>query len=203
LRELDGRHRQGETDAISCSYYLEPVETGDLPRRFLKRSRRSSPTQLRADARRGGALPPVARCAPACQIFQASGETRDIPCHRSELLLRVFRRYFMPAGALKGRLGTGFELDEAYINTMAEELYRCTACRRCNLECPIGLDHGQITHLGRWVLAEGRHRAEALRVATREQLTGKTATGLGDPASRCRTPARSSRTTAVTPTASR
>jgi Fe-S oxidoreductase len=162
--------------AISCSYYLEPVDTSDLPRRFLKAfaailANSNYAPMLDAAAR---VTARCARCAPACQIFQASGETRDIPCHRSELLLRVFRRYFTPAGAIRARMGAGWEIDEAYINTMAEELYRCTACRRCNLECPMGLDHGQITHLGRWVLAEVGIVPKALRVATREQLEGKT-----------------------------
>jgi Fe-S oxidoreductase len=110
----------------------------------------------------------------ACQVFQASGEPRDIPCHRSELLLRVYRRYFTPTGMLRARFSLPFTLTESYINTMAEEFYRCTACRRCKLECPFGIDHAMITHLARWVLAEVGIVPKALRVAVREQLEGKT-----------------------------
>jgi len=162
--------------AIATSYYLEPVDTTDLPRRFLDAfaailANSNYAPMLDAASR---ITARCSRCAPACQVFQASGATRDIPCHRSELVLKVFRRYFTPSGAIRARLGGGFELDEAYINTMAEELYRCTACRRCTLECPMGLDHGQITHLGRWILAEVGIVPKALRVATREQLEGKT-----------------------------
>ena len=57
---------------------------------------------------------------------------------------------------------------------MAEEFYRCTACRRCKKECPMGIDHGLITHLGRWILAEIGITPKALVVATREQLEGET-----------------------------
>ena len=52
---------------------------------------------------------------------------------------------------------------------MAEEFYRCTACRRCKVDCPMGVDHGLITRLGRWILAEIGITPKALVVATREQ----------------------------------
>jgi Fe-S oxidoreductase len=162
--------------AIQCSYYLEPVDTTDLPRRFL-----DAFAAVLAHSSYAMALDAAShvsarcgRCASTCPVYQASDDPRDIPCLRSELVLKVYRRYFTPRGALATRLGPGFELDEAYINTMAEELYRCTACRRCKLECPMGIDHGLITHLGRWLLAEVGIIPKALRVATREQLEGKT-----------------------------
>lgn len=161
---------------FECSYYLEPVDTTDLPQRFLDAfaailQHSSYPMILEAASR---VTSRCGRCTSTCPVFQASGEPRDIPCHRSELLLRIYRRYFTFSGTLKARLGAGFELDEAAINTLAEEVYRCTACRRCKLECPMGIDHGLITHLARWVLAEVGIVPKALVVATREQLEGKT-----------------------------
>ena len=57
---------------------------------------------------------------------------------------------------------------------MAEVFYRCTACRRCTLECPLGIDHGLITRLGRWILAEVGIVPKALQVSVREQLEGAT-----------------------------
>jgi Fe-S oxidoreductase len=162
--------------AIACSYYLEPVDTTDLPRRFLDAfaailAHSSYAPVLDAAARISTRC---ARCTVACQVYQASHDPRDIPCLRSELLLRIYRRYFTPLGAFTARAGRVFTLTEAHINTIAEEYYRCTACRRCKLECPLGIDHGLITHLGRWILAEVGIVPKALRVATREQLDGKT-----------------------------
>jgi Fe-S oxidoreductase len=162
--------------ALSCSYYMEPVETAELPRRFLEAFAailaHSNYVPVLEMASRVSAR--CGRCTVACQVYQASGDPRDIPCRRSELLLKVYRRYFTPLGAIKARLGAPFTLTEEHINAMAEEFYRCTACRRCKLECPFGIDHGLITHLGRWVLAEVGIVPKALRVATREQLEGKT-----------------------------
>jgi Fe-S oxidoreductase len=113
------------------------------------------------------------RCAAACQLYQATGDLEDIPCHRSELLLKVYRRYFTKAGGLKARLlGGGFTLTDEYLDQMAESYYRCTACRRCTQSCPMGLDHGLVTHLARWLLAEIDVIPKALLVSVREQLEG-------------------------------
>jgi Fe-S oxidoreductase len=112
------------------------------------------------------------RCAAACQSYQSTGEDRDIPCHRSELLLRVYRRYFTYAGILQARLGRDFVLTDEYLDEMAESYYRCTACRRCKSTCPMGIDHGLITHLARWLLAEIDVIPKALLAAVREQLNG-------------------------------
>jgi len=94
------------------------------------------------------------RCATECQIYQATRDPRDIPCYRSELLLSVYRRHFTVGGLWKGRLfGRGFLTDEK-VNEMAESFWNCTACRRCSLQCPVGIDHGLVTHLGRYILSE-------------------------------------------------
>jgi Fe-S oxidoreductase len=63
-------------------------------------------------------------------------------------------------------------LTEQDIDEMAESFYRCTACRRCSLECPMGIDHGLIVHLGRYILSEIGIVPKALQVSVREQLHG-------------------------------
>jgi Fe-S oxidoreductase len=88
--------------------------------------------------------------------------------------MRIYRRYFTLGGQIKARMLGGFSLTDAHLDEMAESLYRCTACRRCRSFCPMGIDHGLLTHLGRWVLAEIGIVPKALVVATREQLEGET-----------------------------
>ena len=112
------------------------------------------------------------RCGAACQLYQVTGDDRDLPCHRSELLLRVYRRYFTHSGLFKARLFGSFTLTEEYVDEMAEAFYRCTACRRCKSACPLGIDHGLITHLARWLLAEVGVIPKALVVSVRQQLEG-------------------------------
>lgn len=162
--------------AIECSYYLESIDTTDIANRFL-----TAFSAILSHSNYAMVLDAACtvtsrcgRCTSTCPVYQASEDPRDIPCMRSEILLKVYRRYFTPGGAIRSRFGVPWELDESYLNTMAEEYYRCTACRRCKLECPMGIDHGLITHLGRWILAEVGIVPKALVVATREQLEGNT-----------------------------
>ena len=114
------------------------------------------------------------RCSVACHVYQASGDPKDIPCWRSELLLSVYRRYFSVESSMYGRIFGGFELTEEHIDQMTDSFWKCTACRKCVLECPMGIDHGMITHLGRYILAEMNLAPRALVISTREQVQGAT-----------------------------
>jgi Fe-S oxidoreductase len=80
----------------------------------------------------------------------------------------------MTSGVVRARFLGGFTLSDAYIDEMAEAYWRCTACRRCQATCPFGIDHGLVTHLARWILAEAGLVPRALVVSVREQLEGKT-----------------------------
>ncbi len=114
------------------------------------------------------------RCAVTCPIFQVTRDPRDIPCYRTNLLLDTYKRYFTIGGWFKSRVSTGFELTDKVIDEMSEVFYRCTACRRCTRECPMGVDHGMITRLGRYILSLIGIVPKALQVSTREQLEGET-----------------------------
>jgi len=158
------------------SYYIEAKakEIADRPKRFLEAfaavlEHSSYALALNHYVRLSTKC---ARCASSCQLYEATGEQRDIPCQRSELLFRVYRRYFTPGGQFRARMFGGFVLSDEYIDQMAEEYYRCTACRRCKAACPLGIDHGLVTHLARWLLAETGIIPKALVVAVREQLQG-------------------------------
>jgi Fe-S oxidoreductase len=82
-------------------------------------------------------------CNAACMVYQSSG-CQDIyrPNFRSELLRRIFRRYFTPQGRLLGKwIGADVELNWRVVYRLAELAYRCTLCRRCAGTCPIGVDN--------------------------------------------------------------
>jgi len=114
------------------------------------------------------------RCAVTCPIFQVTGDPRDIPCYRTNLLLDTYKRYFTIGGWFKSRFANTFELNDDLIDEMLDLFYRCTACRRCTRECPMGVDHGMITRLGRYILSLIGMVPKALQVSTREQLEGQT-----------------------------
>lgn len=165
-----------ERQNLNVRYHVEDFDLNDLPRRFLEafaailkhsNYRMALDHFVRMSAR-------CANCSVACQVYQATGNIDDIPCKRSELLLDVYKRHFTLGGFFKGRIsGKGYLTLES-IQQMADSYYNCTACRRCALECPTGIDHGLITHLGRYILSEIGITPRALVVSTREQLEGAT-----------------------------
>ncbi len=115
------------------------------------------------------------RCAVACPIYVTTLDSRDIPCYKTNLLLNVYKRYFTLSGWFKSRFSiNSFELTEEIIDEMGDLFYRCTACRRCTSECPLGIDHGLITRLGRYILSLIGIVPKALQVSVREQLEGET-----------------------------
>ncbi len=175
--------RRNKTDDVlrrqrlPVRYHVEDFDVEDRPRRFLQAFaailkhtgyRLAMDHYVRVSAK-------CARCSAQCQIYLATGDPKDIPCYRSELLLSVYRRHFTISGILRGRLLGDPGLTDEAIQEMAESFWNCTACRRCHLECPLGIDHGLVTHLGRYILSEIGIAPRALVVSTREQLIGKTA----------------------------
>ncbi len=160
---------------MGLSYYMERLYPGDKVRRFLEIFaavlQHSNYAQLVDTYARVGAK--CANCATSCQIYLATKDPKDIPCYRTNLLLEIYRRHFTFRGVLQSKLTGTVYLTEERIRELAESVYHCTGCRRCSFECPMGMDHGLITHLSRYILAEMDITPKALVVATREQLEGK------------------------------
>jgi len=169
--------QQIDRSAPSYHYYVEPKQVGgDRVESFLMAFAailRHSNYRFLLDMYAHTSTK-CARCAVTCQVYQASGEARDVPCYRSNLLLDVYRRHFTSSGWLRNRILGNGSLTEEKIDEMAELFYRCTACRRCKLECPLGIDHGLLARLGRYVLSEMGIAPKGLVVSVREQLEGKT-----------------------------
>jgi Fe-S oxidoreductase len=161
---------------LPVRYHVEDFDVNDRPRRFLEAFAailKHTNYRLALDHYTHVSAK-CSRCTAKCQIFLATGDEKDIPCHRSELLLNVYRRHFTVSGILRGRILGDPGLTDERVQEMAESFYNCTACRRCHSECPMGIDHALITHLARYVLAEIGIVPRALAVSVREQLTGVT-----------------------------
>ncbi|MCI4398478.1 MAG: (Fe-S)-binding protein [Acidobacteria bacterium] len=161
---------------LGTSYYLEHPYQGDKVKRFLEIFaavlKHTNYGHLVDTYARVGAK--CANCAVACQIYLATNDPKDIPCYRTNLLLEIYRRHFTFRGVLQSKVTGEVYLTDEKISELAESVYHCTGCRRCSFECPMGIDHGLMTHLSRYILSEMDIAPKALVVATREQLEGKT-----------------------------
>ena len=162
------------TQRLPVRYHVEDFEVAGRPRRFLEAFAailKHTNYQLALD-HYVKISAKCSRCTAQCQVYLATSDEKDIPCYRSELLLRAYRRHFTVAGILRARILGDPGLTDEQIQEMAEAFYNCTACRRCVFQCPMGIDHGLITRLGRYVLSEIGIAPRALVVSTREQLVG-------------------------------
>ncbi|RLA94948.1 MAG: (Fe-S)-binding protein [Deltaproteobacteria bacterium] len=93
-------------------------------------------------------------CADKCQFFIGSGDPKNMPVLRAELLRSVYRNDFTTAGKVLGRLAGARELTIDVIKEWFYYFYQCTECRRCSVFCPYGIDTAEITMMGRELLYE-------------------------------------------------
>jgi Fe-S oxidoreductase len=88
-------------------------------------------------------------CADKCHFFIGSGDPKNMPVLRAELLRSVYRKNFTIGGKIFGRFAGARDLTEDVLKEWWSYLYQCTECRRCSLFCPYGIDQAEITILGR------------------------------------------------------
>ncbi len=91
-------------------------------------------------------------CADKCHFFIGSGDPKNMPVLRAELLRSVYRRYFTTSGKLLGRTAGARDLTEDVFKELWYYFFQCTECRRCSLFCPYGIDTAEITIIGRELL---------------------------------------------------
>ncbi|MFH1486511.1 MAG: (Fe-S)-binding protein, partial [Chloroflexota bacterium] len=92
-------------------------------------------------------------CADKCHFFIGSGDAKNMPVLRAELLRSVYRKYFTLGGKLFGKAGGARELTEDVLKEWFYYFYQCTECRRCSVFCPYGIDTCEITMMARELLS--------------------------------------------------
>ena len=91
-------------------------------------------------------------CADKCHYFLGSGDPKNMPVLRAELLRSVYRREFTKAGKIMGKMIGARDLTEDVLKEWFYYFYQCTECRRCSVFCPYGIDTAEITMMGRELL---------------------------------------------------
>lgn len=91
-------------------------------------------------------------CADKCHFFIGSGDPKNMPVLRAELLRSIYRRYFTASGKILGRMVGARELTKDVIKEWFSYFYQCTECRRCSVFCPYGIDTCEITMIARELL---------------------------------------------------
>lgn len=91
-------------------------------------------------------------CADKCHFYIGTGDPKNMPVLRAELLRSVYRRYFTGSGKRFGRLVGARDLTVDVLKEWFYYFYQCTECRRCSVFCPYGIDQAEITMMGRELL---------------------------------------------------
>jgi Fe-S oxidoreductase len=91
-------------------------------------------------------------CTDKCHYYIGTGDPKNMPVARAELLRSIYRRYFTKTGRIFGELAGARELTENVIKELYYYFYQCSLCRRCSAFCPYGIDTAEIVWWGRRLL---------------------------------------------------
>jgi Fe-S oxidoreductase len=93
-------------------------------------------------------------CADKCHFFLGTGDPKNMPVLRAELMRSVYRKEFTTGGKIFGKFASAREMDEDVLKEWYKYFYQCTECRRCSVFCPYGIDTAEITMQAREMMHE-------------------------------------------------
>lgn len=91
-------------------------------------------------------------CSDKCQFYLGTGDPKNMPVARQDLMRSVYRRHFTLAGKLFPKLVGARELTRELLDDWYRYFHQCSECRRCSVYCPYGIDTAEISMAGREVL---------------------------------------------------
>ncbi len=91
-------------------------------------------------------------CADKCHFFLGTGDPKNMPVLRAELLRSIYRNDFTLAGKIFGKMAGGREMTISVLKEWFMYSYQCTECRRCSVFCPYGIDTAEVTIMLRELL---------------------------------------------------
>ena len=91
-------------------------------------------------------------CTDKCHYFLGTGDPKNMPVARQELVRKVYRRYFTFAGKYFPKLVGAEDLTESVLDEWDRYFNQCSECRRCSVYCPYGIDTAEITMAAKEVM---------------------------------------------------
>ena len=91
-------------------------------------------------------------CTDKCHYFLGTGDPRNMPVARQDLLRKVYRRYYTWAGRWFPWLVGATDLTEEVLDSWYSYYHQCSQCRRCSVFCPFGIDTAEISMAAREIL---------------------------------------------------
>ncbi|PWB62285.1 MAG: reductase [Bradyrhizobiaceae bacterium] len=91
-------------------------------------------------------------CTDKCHYFLGTGDPKNMPVARQDLLRQVYRRHFTLAGKYLPWLVGARDLTEEVLDDWYSYFHQCSQCRRCSVFCPYGIDTAEISMAGREIM---------------------------------------------------
>ncbi len=91
-------------------------------------------------------------CTDKCHYFLGTGDPKNMPVARQDLLRKVYRRHFTFAGKYLPWLVGAKDLTKDVLDDWYSYFHQCSECRRCSVYCPYGIDTAEITMAGRDIM---------------------------------------------------
>ncbi|RYH12433.1 (Fe-S)-binding protein [Tropicimonas sp. IMCC6043] len=91
-------------------------------------------------------------CTDKCHYFLGTGDPKNMPVARQDLLRSVYRRYFTFAGKYFPKLVGARDLTEEVLDEWYSYYHQCSQCRRCSVFCPYGIDTAEISMAAREIM---------------------------------------------------
>jgi len=91
-------------------------------------------------------------CSDKCHYFLGTGDPKNMPVARQELMRGVYRRHFTLAGKLFPKLVGARELTKELLDDWYKYYNQCSECRRCSVFCPYGIDTAEVTMAAKEIL---------------------------------------------------
>ena len=91
-------------------------------------------------------------CTDKCHYFLGTGDPKNMPVARQDLIRNVYRRHFTFAGKYFPKLVGAKDLTKDVLDQWYTYYNQCSECRRCSVFCPYGIDTAEITMAAKEIL---------------------------------------------------
>jgi Fe-S oxidoreductase len=91
-------------------------------------------------------------CTDKCQFYLGSGDPKNMPAARADLLRALYRKHFTLAGRYLPDLVGAKPMTREMLDEWYNYYHQCSQCRRCALFCPYGIDTAEISMAAREIL---------------------------------------------------
>jgi len=96
-------------------------------------------------------------CTDKCHYFLGTQDPKNMPVGRQDLLRKVYRYHFTPAGKILRKFNLASligaeELTKEVLDDWYSYFHQCSQCRRCSVFCPYGIDTAEISMAAREIM---------------------------------------------------